>query len=121
MRPFTLLLLVTSTNRLGAIAKGGTSVTSSELGSSCCNELHKELPCLVHYPSSSEYESRNAGYYSKQQQELHPECVLRPKVTDDVSRILQIANSLQFPFAVASGGICAGRDHQTLMEAFLLT
>lgn len=43
MRPLTFLLLVTSTNRLGAIAKDGTSVTDSELGSSCVGHILQYL------------------------------------------------------------------------------
>ncbi|KAF3066808.1 putative FAD-linked oxidoreductase, partial [Trichoderma lentiforme] len=85
-----------------------------------CSELHKELPSLVHYPSSSEYESRNAEYYSKQQQELHPACIIRPKVANDVSHILQIANSLQCPFAVASGGHMCWKGSSNIDGGFLI-
>jgi FAD/FMN-containing dehydrogenase len=69
---------------------------------------------------SPEYESRNSEYYSRQQQELHPTCSVKPESAHDVSRILKIARSKQCPFAVASGGHMCWKGSSNIDGGFVI-
>ncbi|KAF9259989.1 hypothetical protein L218DRAFT_827314, partial [Marasmius fiardii PR-910] len=69
-----------------------------------CNALYSELPSLVFARDTAEYNDRHTTYYSLQQQELFPNCTVKPSSPSDISRVLQIAQTRSCPFAVASGG-----------------
>ena len=43
-------------------------------------------------------------YFSVQQRELVPQCVVQPESTDQVSQVINVLNQQECPFAIKSGG-----------------
>ncbi len=76
---------------------------------SICSTLAAELSGRVYMPNSVGYNNSQSDYYSAQERELAPSCVVRPSDTADVSRFMRLINhgndscSAQ-KFAVRSGG-----------------
>ena len=79
---------------------------------SCCNVLSRFLPGKVSTPSGAPYNLSIASYWSAQEQEVTPACVIIPKSANDVSVavfVLGIASDILptnngCKFAVRSGG-----------------
>ncbi|KAF2964594.1 hypothetical protein GQX73_g8974 [Xylaria multiplex] len=75
---------------------------------SCCYALSSLLKGMVSYPSSTAYAESLASYFTLQQADIHPECIVSPKTAHDVSQIIQVVTGghSQTPcsFAVRSGG-----------------
>jgi hypothetical protein len=92
----------------------------SSVGSKCCDTLHEKLPSLVFARGTSEYNARQATFYSLQQQELSPTCIVRPSSASEVSHIVQLAKSSQCPFAVASGGHMSWKGSSNIHGGFVI-
>ncbi|KAF9255309.1 FAD-binding domain-containing protein [Marasmius fiardii PR-910] len=125
-----LLLLACSVFRVGVTAQDSPTGDSS-LGSDCsytldssylvkCNALYSELPSLVFARDTAEYNDRHTTYYSLQQQELFPNCTVKPSSPSDISRVLQIAQTRSCPFAVASGGHMSWKGSSNLDGGFVI-
>ena len=75
------------------------------------SDLSQSLPGKVFLPESQEYKESIDSYFSAQESQLKPACIVRPQNTADVvtviSRLVQ-ANQLHgigsFKFAIRSGG-----------------
>ncbi|KAL4976059.1 hypothetical protein BDW66DRAFT_159987 [Aspergillus desertorum] len=73
--------------------------------SSLCTELAKLLPGKVFFPSSSTYASSESSYFARQEQEIHPACIVTPSTAADVGIAVQrLANLPNSTFAIRSGG-----------------
>ncbi|MCJ1436396.1 hypothetical protein MMC27_005775 [Xylographa pallens] len=68
------------------------------------DELSAVLPGQVALPGEPTYSNREDGYYTQQQEELQPYCVVHPTSTPDVSKIVRILRKHDVKFAVRCGG-----------------
>ncbi|KAI0903205.1 FAD-binding domain-containing protein [Ustulina deusta] len=64
---------------------------------------------MVSFPASNAYAASLASYFTLQQTDIHPECIVSPKTAQDVSKIVKVVagGDSQTPhclFAVRSGG-----------------
>lgn len=62
------------------------------------------LPDKVILPSQPEYAAVKASYFSLQEREISPACVVTPKTTADVATAVQALVQHDVPFAVRGGG-----------------
>ncbi|KAF9262521.1 FAD-binding domain-containing protein [Marasmius fiardii PR-910] len=117
-----LLLLLVSSVHLGVSAQDQAQsvFVDPSVGSKCCDTLHDKLPSLVFAHGTPEYQVRQTTYYSLQQQELSPTCIVRPSSASDVSRIVKIAKDSECPFAVASGGHMSWKGSSNVDGGFVI-
>ncbi|KAL8922282.1 MAG: hypothetical protein Q9208_005252 [Pyrenodesmia sp. 3 TL-2023] len=81
-------------------------------GGTCCAALSYVLGAKVAYPASVSYLGTAASYWSTQEQEVTPNCVVKPTTTKDVSVAVFVLSSLsvvtnfsdECKFAVKGGG-----------------
>jgi FAD/FMN-containing dehydrogenase len=71
--------------------------------------LQSELGSKISFPSSGSYEASVQSYWSVQNNEVDPTCIISPAVTADVSTAIDLINqldrlNLKCPFAVRGGG-----------------
>jgi hypothetical protein len=71
---------------------------------SACQTLAKSLPGKVSYPNTTVYESSIASYFSAEESDLTPLCVLSPSDAQDVSIIISRLSKSRSQFAIRSGG-----------------
>lgn len=77
---------------------------------SCCGALSYFLTNKTSYPSTSAYNASLSSYWSLQESQIHPSCIVLPTTAQDVSLtifLLTTGNKLylsQCQFAVKSGG-----------------
>ncbi|KAL4778617.1 hypothetical protein BJX76DRAFT_366114 [Aspergillus varians] len=73
---------------------------------SCCLALSSLLDNKVHFPSTEPYNASVSSYFSQQNSNLHPLCIVSPTTKEDVSTIINsiTESKSQCPFAVRSGG-----------------
>ncbi|ORY18401.1 hypothetical protein BCR34DRAFT_529255 [Clohesyomyces aquaticus] len=79
-----------------------------------CHIIDSQLPGLVGFPNSTQYQDSQSTYYTENERQVKPSCVFRPGSTKDVARFVKLAAdydrgtknpSLSSPlFAVRSGG-----------------
>lgn len=72
-----------------------------------CALLSVQLQGAVHYPGSTEFSHSLASYFTKQEQETQPVCIVRPSSTNQLSRFVQTMGQflvLGGQFALRSGG-----------------
>lgn len=75
-----------------------------------CSELSAVLKSKVSYPASISYAQSLAGYFSEQEAQLTPECIVLPTESNDVATAIKIlsaanlANRNSCQFAIKSGG-----------------
>ncbi|KAL4738242.1 hypothetical protein BDV11DRAFT_206088 [Aspergillus similis] len=73
--------------------------------SSPCTELASLLPGKVFFPNSSTYNSSESSYFARQEQEIHPACIVTPSSAEDVATAVEHLSSLpNSTFAIRSGG-----------------
>ncbi|KAL4770173.1 hypothetical protein BDW60DRAFT_90696 [Aspergillus nidulans var. acristatus] len=73
--------------------------------SSPCTELASLLPGKVFFPNSSTYNSSGSSYFARQEQEIHPACIITPSSAEDVATAVQhLADLPNSTFAIRSGG-----------------
>lgn len=53
----------------------------------CCSSLQKKYPEKVILPSHAEYATAMNGFWSGQERDVQPGCVLRPKVADELTAV----------------------------------
>ncbi|KAJ8091248.1 hypothetical protein PM082_024517 [Marasmius tenuissimus] len=116
LSPVRLLLLLVPLY-LGVSAQ---DQPDSVVGSKCCDALRARLSSKVFARGTPEYDARHAMYYSLQQQELFPNCTVRPSSASDVSSIVKIAKASQCPFAVASGGHMSWKGSSNMNGGFVI-
>ncbi|KAG7089983.1 hypothetical protein E1B28_011606 [Marasmius oreades] len=117
----TLLFLLASSVYLGVLGQEPeTQAIDSNLGSACCDALRAALPSLVFARGTPEYITRHQTYYSLQQQELFPNCTVKPNSAQDVSLVLKIAKTHQCVFAVASGGHMSWKGSSNIDGGFVI-
>ncbi|KAL0063235.1 hypothetical protein AAF712_009837 [Marasmius tenuissimus] len=116
LSPVRLLLLLVPLY-LGVSAQ---DQPDSIVGSKCCDALRARLSSKVFARGTPEYDARHAMYYSLQQQELFPNCTVRPSSASDVSSIVKIAKASQCPFAVASGGHMSWKGSSNMNGGFVI-
>jgi FAD/FMN-containing dehydrogenase len=69
-----------------------------------CNWLSNAgLGALLLYPSDTGYADRESSYWAANTP-LHPQCIVQPRTTTDVSRIVQALSQVDGKAAVRSGG-----------------
>ncbi|KAH8807862.1 hypothetical protein F5884DRAFT_881399 [Xylogone sp. PMI_703] len=61
------------------------------------------LGSLLLYPTDAAYAAREASYWAVNSQ-LGPQCIIQPRNTDDVSRVIKVLAKHGIQFAVRSGG-----------------
>ncbi|KAI0885807.1 FAD-binding domain-containing protein [Annulohypoxylon maeteangense] len=81
----------------------------TSVASVCCLTLSLLLKEKVIFPGVDAYAASLMSYFTLQQTSIHPECIVSPTTTDDVSitvKVLTSGTSLSpvCPFAVRSGG-----------------
>ena len=76
-----------------------------------CNRLSETLPHATHYSHDQKYVDSIRSYWSVQERELSPDCLVRPNSADEVSAIVRILNAQfmggdghDYRFAIRSGG-----------------
>ncbi|KAL1964865.1 hypothetical protein VTN77DRAFT_6367 [Rasamsonia byssochlamydoides] len=69
-----------------------------------CHHLSQVLPDKVILPNQAEYSAFKTSYFSQQEQELSPACVVTPSSTADVATAIQVLVAHDVPFAVRGGG-----------------
>lgn len=84
---------------------------SSQIGvplqniTSCCGQLAQLLGPKVFFPNSSTYLATEAAYWSLQEAELSPTCIVVPSTAEDVSTTVStIAGNEGCPFAIKGAG-----------------
>ncbi|TGO13537.1 hypothetical protein BTUL_0068g00460 [Botrytis tulipae] len=90
----------------------------------CCKALQLALGLKVSYPSSSEYNTFLNNFYSQQESQLSPGCIVSPTSTTDVSisvGILSILGKLanwspSCQFAIKSGGHAPGVSQASINQ-----
>lgn len=68
-----------------------------------CYTLSSQFPDQVSYPQEANYEA-SIKFYFYQQARLAPQCIVYPKSTSDVSRIVKIIAGMQAKAAIRGGG-----------------
>ncbi|KAE8370878.1 FAD-binding domain-containing protein [Aspergillus caelatus] len=68
--------------------KGASS--SHNVSQLACSRISQELPGEVYYSGSSDYSNSLASYFSLQEQELSPSCIVQPKTSSDVAKTVSI-------------------------------
>ncbi|KAI8680499.1 FAD-binding PCMH-type domain-containing protein [Fusarium keratoplasticum] len=68
-----------------------------------CTALAAALPGNVAYPNTTPYIQAN-NFWSDRQAEVHPQCFVTPRSTEQVSSVIKILTSRNAPFTVKSGG-----------------
>ena len=76
-----------------------TSATSSQ-----CTALSSPLGNKVLYPDSPLYRDSLASYFSEQEEELSPACIVAPANSQDVATAISVLSSQSAKFAIRSGG-----------------
>ncbi|KAK7977182.1 hypothetical protein PG988_004672 [Apiospora saccharicola] len=71
---------------------------------SCCTALAALLAQKVVFPASSGYNQSLGSYFSAQEAEVHPSCIVLPATPNDVSRAVGTLSRRNCSFAVRSGG-----------------
>ena len=66
--------------------------------------LSSLLKDKVSYPGSSTYKSVEDAYFSAQEEELSPACIVAPTSPDDVATAIKALAGLRVKFAVRGGG-----------------
>ena len=70
-----------------------------------CGHLARLLGSKVSFPNSTTYLATERAYWSLQEAELSPTCIVAPSTPADVSTFLsQIAGNERCPFAIKGGG-----------------
>ncbi|KAJ5161214.1 FAD-binding domain-containing protein [Penicillium capsulatum] len=72
-----------------------------------CVLLSVQLPGAVHYPGSTKFSDSLASYFTKQEQETQPTCIVEPNSPSQVSRFVHTMSQFVMVggrFAVRSGG-----------------
>ncbi|EHK51139.1 hypothetical protein TRIATDRAFT_269378 [Trichoderma atroviride IMI 206040] len=111
----SLLFLLTGSEALTQRYDADSILTSQE----CCDAIRTEFASIVHGPASNDYSDRLSTYYSQQQHDYSPACYVKPKSTEDISKILKIAASHHCQFAVASGGHMAWAEASNTDDGFV--
>ncbi|UNI14534.1 hypothetical protein JDV02_001152 [Purpureocillium takamizusanense] len=71
----------------------------------CCRELGQFIPHAVNFPASSQYNATGASYWSLQESDLKPACIVRPATAQDVSTAIEIIKSVPHcKFAIKGQG-----------------
>ncbi|KAI0009532.1 hypothetical protein F4779DRAFT_627777 [Xylariaceae sp. FL0662B] len=70
----------------------------------CCSALLATLANKTLLPGSSAYNESLASYFSAQEAEVHPSCIVSPTSSTDVSSVIRILTRLDCAFAIRSGG-----------------
>ncbi|KAK2591832.1 hypothetical protein QQS21_010471 [Conoideocrella luteorostrata] len=76
-RPYTL-----------AVALAGTASTST----SCCNQIRHHLPSLTSFPGSAHYNTTESSYWSLQESDLQPACIIHPTSSQHVSQVMSVVS-----------------------------
>ena len=99
------LLLSPSILRLlsSTIFKVSYSMAASSHNANPCYALNSQFPDQVFYPQDANYEASINSYFY-QQARLAPQCIIYPKSTSDVSRIVKIIAGMQAKAAIRGGG-----------------
>ncbi|KAJ5635607.1 FAD-binding domain-containing protein [Penicillium longicatenatum] len=90
---------------LGLFAKTIQSQTNATR--TACETLRRELPGAVYFPGSTGYTDTLASYFSREEQELEPSCVIKPTNSSEISTAIQTIHSFLdsgVQFAVRGGG-----------------
>ncbi|KAI9651738.1 MAG: hypothetical protein M1831_000488 [Alyxoria varia] len=76
-----------------------------------CNRLTETLPHATHYSEDQVFVNSIRSYWSVQERELSPDCLVKPNSVDEVSTVVGILNEQfmsgdghDFQFAIRSGG-----------------
>ncbi|KAL9122301.1 MAG: hypothetical protein Q9187_001149 [Circinaria calcarea] len=94
----------------GVLRKGQTGVLENYQRSSACRALAQALGNKVTFPGSSVYVISLQSYFSAQEEELTPACIVTPSNTKDVATAIKTLASIfrkdasQGHFAVRGGG-----------------
>ncbi|KAJ6446253.1 FAD-binding protein [Purpureocillium lavendulum] len=71
----------------------------------CCGRLSRSLGDAVNFPGSGPYNATEASYWSLQESDLKPACIVRPTRAQDVSKAMSIIGCTpQCKFAVKGQG-----------------
>ncbi|KAF3766669.1 FAD-binding domain-containing protein [Cryphonectria parasitica EP155] len=74
-------------------------------GRACCTALSAVLGDLTFSPTSLSYDSSQSSYWSLQEAEVEPSCVVQPKSAEDVSVAIKTMTAIEgCHFAIRSGG-----------------
>ncbi|KAI4871004.1 hypothetical protein F4820DRAFT_741 [Hypoxylon rubiginosum] len=71
---------------------------------SCCSALLALLAKKTSFPGSSVYNASLTSYFSAQEAEVHPSCIVSPTSSADVSSAVGTLTRLNCDFAIRSGG-----------------
>ncbi|KAL3964240.1 hypothetical protein ACCO45_001244 [Purpureocillium lilacinum] len=64
------------------------------LATDCCRELSQAIgQAVVNFPGSSQYDATEASYWSLQESDLKPACIVRPTSAQGVSRAIKVIKS----------------------------
>ncbi|CAI6336755.1 unnamed protein product [Periconia digitata] len=92
------------------------SATSDKQGNICCLNLVKNLPGIVFFYNTSQYGDSVGSYYSGQEGDIRPSCIVAPRDREDVSAAVRILTTASYEqeifnqsqthckFAIRSGG-----------------
>ncbi|KAK4224394.1 FAD oxidoreductase [Podospora fimiseda] len=74
-----------------------------------CRSVEAKLPGKVFYAGSAGFNASQNHYYTDNEREIIPGCVVRPTSTGDVSKFVKVVSSSKIaakdaPFAIRSGG-----------------
>jgi hypothetical protein len=69
-----------------------------------CNILAAQFPGKVSQPADVTHSANLLTYYSQEEQQVHPACIVTPTSSADVSAIVNIIREHDARFAIRSGG-----------------
>ena len=82
-----------------------TPFSSAEPSNEKCGQLAHHLGSKVFFPNSSTYLATEAAYWTLQESELSPTCIVVPSTAEDVSTAVStIAGNERCPFAIKGAG-----------------
>ncbi|KAI9659174.1 MAG: hypothetical protein M1831_003756 [Alyxoria varia] len=93
-----------------------------------CEALSTELPNMVFSNPEPAYLSSRGSYWSQQASEIAPECIVKPRSADDVSKVIQVIGPFHDPavrstslkFAVRSGGHSPEAGFSTIQQGVVV-
>ena len=97
---FTSLILLLLNSTLSFVSD---CMAASFENSNVCSSLESQFPGQVSYPKDASYGASISSYFY-QEARLAPQCIVFPKTTSDVSRIVKTISELRAKAAVRGGG-----------------
>ena len=94
---------------LGEADQSSSSPTPATYAGLACVNLNNDLLNSVLYPNSSQYAQSLSSYFSQQEEELEPTCIVQPSNAEELSKAIKClvngaSPNASTPFAVRSGG-----------------